>query len=336
MYSPVYVIGTPRSGTTLTAKILGNHSKLFMPGETHFFEDIYSRRKELGETIDSKTSKRVLERLSTLYGRNNEPTDQKRIEQLFSNSQQVESLVSNWKNYKDVLTSFMEIQMRNEGKHRWGNNVPRDIFNYEDILSFFPDAKIIICVRDVRDFLFSYKEKWRITTPENIDRLKKLYHPIVTSLLWKSSMNLIPTLKKNVPTENLLINYYEKLVSNPESNIKKICEFIREDFEPKMLDVDDPNSSHQMNHKGIFATSVGRWKKELPPEDAFVAQLILRNELKLHGYEIESLRVNYLKVIKIFLTFPYVLIRSINSRRGIRGPLLPYIARRFHTIIFKN
>ena len=39
---PVFIIGTPRSGTTLTAKILGRHSNIFMPGETHFFDDVYS------------------------------------------------------------------------------------------------------------------------------------------------------------------------------------------------------------------------------------------------------------------------------------------------------
>jgi len=46
--NPIFVVGTPRSGTILTAKILGRHSHIFMPGETHFFDDIYSRRIELG------------------------------------------------------------------------------------------------------------------------------------------------------------------------------------------------------------------------------------------------------------------------------------------------
>lgn len=44
--APIFVFGIPRSGTTLTAMIIGRHSRLFMSGETHYIDDIYSRRKE--------------------------------------------------------------------------------------------------------------------------------------------------------------------------------------------------------------------------------------------------------------------------------------------------
>ena len=335
MGPPIFVIGTPRSGTTLTAKILGRHSKIFMPGETHFFEDVYSRRKELGEHFGTNTSEKILERLSTIYGRSNEPADQKRVSHLFSDHENVASLVASWKTYKDVITSFMELQMRHEGKSRWGNQVPRDIFNYKDILEFFPDVKIIVCVRDVRDFLLSYKNKWKITSPDNVESLRKLYHPVVTSLLWKSSMRLIPVLKKRVNPDNLLILYYEELASRPEITVKKICWFIDEDFEPGMLNVDNPNSSHKVMQNGIFATSVNRWKEELPPEDAFLSQIIVKKELESHGYKIENIKINYFHLIKKILSFPYVLIRGINSRRGSRGPLLPYLARRAGALIFK-
>ncbi len=42
------MVGTPRSGTTLCASILGRHSTIYMGGENHFFEDIYARREQLG------------------------------------------------------------------------------------------------------------------------------------------------------------------------------------------------------------------------------------------------------------------------------------------------
>ena len=103
MRPPIFIIGTPRSGTTLTARILGKHSRIFMPGETHFFEDIYSRRKEWGEYINRKTSEVILERLSNMYGRYNEPTDQKRIDFLFENEKNIDSLVLSWENYRDCF-----------------------------------------------------------------------------------------------------------------------------------------------------------------------------------------------------------------------------------------
>jgi len=333
--SPIYVIGAPRSGTTLVAKILGRHSRIFMPGETHFFEDIYSRSSELGTTFDFAARKRIMDRLFTLYGRYNEPLDQKRVEYLLSDSEKRKTLMAGWQNYRDVLVSFMELQMNHEKKQRWGNNVPRDIFNHDDILSFFPNAKIIICVRDPRDFMLSYKGKWRITSQENVKRMKLLYHPILTSLLWKSSINLIPVLKRKVPPSNLMILHYENLVSQAHKKVEEMCSFIGEQFEIQMLDIDSANSSYQVETKGIFSTSVGRWRQSLPADEASISQLFLKKELSQLGYPSEKLSTNHLKIFKHFATFPIRLLVALNSNRGNKGPMLIYLARRIDTLRLK-
>ena len=78
---PIFIVGTPRSGTTLAAKILGHHSNVFMPGETHFFDDIFSNSTEFGSLKYSDSINKVSVRLFDLYGRYYEPDDQQRIEQ---------------------------------------------------------------------------------------------------------------------------------------------------------------------------------------------------------------------------------------------------------------
>ena len=84
--APVFIVGTPRSGTTLLARILGRHPSLFMHGETHFFPDIYARRAELGDPPSAEGALAMKERLSTLYGRYNEPADQARVARIFSDA----------------------------------------------------------------------------------------------------------------------------------------------------------------------------------------------------------------------------------------------------------
>ena len=106
----------------------------------------------------------------------------------------------------------MTLQMRDVGKRRWGNNAPRDLFSYTDIAAFFPDARFIICVRDIRDFLLSYKGKWKVTGEEHVERLKRLYHPVVTSMLWKSSMRTVDQIRRTLPAENWVLVHYENLV----------------------------------------------------------------------------------------------------------------------------
>ena len=182
--SPIFVVGAPRSGTTLTARILGAHPELFMPGETHFFEDVFPLREQLGQPDTEEGAKRIAEKLMTLYGRYNEPSDQARIETLFSADSLAQEICANCTDYEQVLSLFMSRQMP-DSKQTWGNNAPRDIFSIGDIAGFYPRAKIVLCVRDPRDFMGSYKGKWRATNKPEVERLQQLYHPIITYLCKK-------------------------------------------------------------------------------------------------------------------------------------------------------
>lgn len=175
---PVFVVGPPRCGTTLTARMLGRHPAIFMPGETHFFEDIYARRQELGDPTDAAARARIIERLQTLYGRFREPPDQTRIERLFAGSD-LRAALNRAHSYREIFSAFLEAQMGAVGKRRWGNQVPRDLFELDRIFAFFPDARVVACLRDPRDFLLSYRDKWqRDKEGREAERLRKLYHPV--------------------------------------------------------------------------------------------------------------------------------------------------------------
>jgi hypothetical protein len=302
-----------------------------MPGETHFFDDIYSRRRELGELSDPESILKVLANLKSLYGRYDENPDQQRIENLLQTKGVIEKLTS-CDSYKAIFSCFMEIQMVSMGKARWGNNVPKDIFHVWDILSFYPDAKFLVCVRDVRDFLLSYKNKWKNTGVENTERIRRLYHPVVTSWLWKASVNQILRIQDLIPRENFMIIRYENLVQNPKRLVREMCQFIGEDFEEDMLNVDDENSSFEVNEKGIYSSSVGRWRSLLTKEEAYVAQRITGNQLAAFGYSLAKVKMNPLTVGYMYATLPYALWKALRANREIRGPLLPYVSKRLSAL----
>lgn len=329
MDKPIFIIGTPRSGTTLVAKILGRHSGIFMPGETHFFSDIYSRRNEFGDPPSRRSLKIIISLLGTIYDRYNEPIDQERITNLFKDqSIQLENKISASSSYREILSLFMEDQARQLGKSRWGNNAPRDLFHIDSIMAFYPDAKIIVCTRDIRDFLLSYKYKWKTTPSKYMQYLKNLYHPVSTSLLWKASMQRVIKIGKYVPEKNLMIVRYEDLVTQPVRIAQEICDLIGERFEPDMLSIKDNNSSTPGQSEGIFTSSVGRWHTGLKPEEAWIAQYIARKELEKTGYGCERLNASYIKVACSFFSFPFALGRGLYANRSTRGPLLPYLRRR--------
>lgn len=302
-----------------------------MPGETHFFDDIYSRREEMGDPENPEARATIIQRLATLYARYNELPDQRRIVTLFSEPRVLEELQSAL-DYKTLLSSFMNIQTRYVGKARWGNNVPKDIFSVREILGFYPQAKILICVRDVRDFLVSYRDKWRLASPQGKDRLKKLYHPLVTSLLWKSSVKQIAVVETLGQPENVMTVRYESLVEDPKTVVRQICDFIEEDFEEAMLDVRTHNSSTQVDKEGIFPSSVGRWRQQLTNEEIFIAQQIAGRELQRFGYERAVVDVHFGKLFFLCATAPYACAKALAANRKMSGPLLPYLLRRCTTL----
>lgn len=326
--NPIFVVGPPRCGTTLMAKLLGQHSRLFMPGEMHFFDDIHSRSKYLDALEEDNAFEKIYQRLLSIYARYSEPDDQIRVERIFSNPKVKKHMKSACKTYKELLSFFMEAQAQEEGKPRWGNNVPRDIFNIDRIISFYPRAKVVICVRDIRDFLLSYQFKWRSTVPEDVERIKKMYHPIMTSFLWKSSLRQLPKTYSLVHKNNRILVRYEDLVQRPEETLKKVCQIIGEEFEPEMLNIGYNNSSFGTDAKGIFTASVGRWKRGLRPEEVEIAQIIGGQDMVKVGYQKEKVRFSPLKLLSILLSTPCAFIRALKASQALRGPLFAYLKRR--------
>lgn len=330
MERPIFVVGPPRCGTTLTARILGRHSGIFMPGETHFFHDVYARRATLGDPATEEGIGNIVRVLSTLYGRYNEPEDQRRIDRLFADPAVVDSFRGRCRDYGDVLAHFMGMQAKDAGKRRWGNHAPKDLFHVKEILEFFPEARIIVCVRDVRDFLVSYRDKWRATTAEHVERVRRLYHPVLTALLWKTSIRQAQRLQAVLPATSLTTIRYEDLVRDPERVVRRLCAFVGEEFEPGMLAVMSHNSSagDSKGEHGIFTTSVGRWERDLDREAAYVAQQVAGQELAALGYERRRIAVDPAKVAWIMATTPAATVRALHANRRMRGPLLPYLWRR--------
>ncbi len=335
MDSPIFIVGSPRSGTTLLAKILGRHSHIFMPGETHYFSDIYVRQKEIGDLSTFEARDLLWDRLVHLYEKYNEPSDQARINQLLKEREFIESLKGALCSYEKAHRVFMELQAIYVGKVRWGNNTPKDIFHVPEIKKVYPNAKFIVCVRDIRDFLGSYKNKWRVTSKSQEIRLQRLYHPVITSFLWRASMKLVAPMQKALGHEKLFVVKYEQLVANAESVVKNVCDYLGEQYEREMLNVEFSNSSGSNEAKGIYSTSVGTWKSRISEEECWIAQLIGGSEMKALGYRKERVEPRRLRVSILFITALPALWRALRTNKSNTGPIVSYIIKRVGALVSK-
>lgn len=327
--SPVFVVGPPRSGTTLTARLLGGLPQLFMPGETHFLEDIYHRHGDAGDWPQHLPA--ILSGLKTLYGRYEEPEDQQRIDGL-CRSDAFERELSACRTQREIFDTFMRLQAASVGKSRWGNQVPRDVFELDTILRMFPDARIVACIRDPRDFLVSYRDKWTVSADSHRARLRKLYHPVLTSYLWKASARAILTGKSRFG-DAVHVTRYEDLVSDPVSRLRQLCAFIGEEYHPRLLETQFSNSSTGERLTGVSSRSAGRWRTDLPVEDAYFAQKICGPVMEKLGYTRERLAPDRLKTARLALLAPARTLSALSANRSMRGSTLRYLARRIRALV---
>ena len=151
---PVFIVGAPRSGTTLLQYMLRAHPALSLPtGESHFFIPLYRHAAQYGDLSQADNVRRVLRAMEAqsaefLY------TD------LHGLKFDVETLTREFvtegrRTIRDIITGLFEKNAVGEGKPRWGDKTPYYVLHIPKLLEWWPDAQIIHIVRDGRDVALS-------------------------------------------------------------------------------------------------------------------------------------------------------------------------------------
>jgi hypothetical protein len=162
------------------------------------------------------------------------------------------------------------------------------------------------------------------------NRLQALYHPVITSMLWYSSANLVEKYDKPEYTTRVFILKYENLVAHPKDNVQNLCQFLNLDYTDDLIQVSGNNSSFEsvQAENGIFTTSIDRWRTFLTPNEVWWAQTINRKHMNAFRYEIDSVNPNLRKLVLEILIAPWSLIKAVYVNVNRRGPVLGYVWRR--------
>ncbi len=331
--SPIFIVGPPRTGTTLTARVLGNHSTIYIsPVELFFFQRLYERRRALGQPDGSaQTTAQILQALREIaYKKRSERAYWQSLDQIFADPAFSECL-NQARCYGEVLAYFMNAQASRAGKPRWGNQMPADLFALDHIFGFFPDARIIVCTRHPLDFLVSYRDMelraLRRNKPIKARRSRAYYHPVVTSILWNSCIRKARKAIELWPGQ-VLINRYEDLVQDPAAQVARLCAFLEEPFEPAMLEVKRNNSSRKVKSMGIYSSSVGQWRSELSPEVIHTCQTLCQSGMSYLGYEKAEVGAHPGSFCQHLLAAPLAFGRAMRAKSQFDQGGAPYMLKR--------
>lgn len=218
----IFLVGCPRSGTTLLQQMLNAHSQVAITPETHFMRLFWQKSNYYGNLAEDKNYSRLISDLVSLP----EFTE---MELHPDNFYQLAFQIH--RDYGNLFNLLLEQFAKLKKAQVVGEKTPHHLRYIEPIYKFFPSALFIHIIRDPRAVVNSWRKvNWSSGTI------------IGDTKIWQEDMRII----NNLPTQiksSLLTVFYEKLVLESEKTLTKICSFIGVEFEPEMLNFHKINTS---------------------------------------------------------------------------------------------
>ena len=275
--APVFVVGGPRSGTTLLSAMLAAHSAFDCGPETHFLSR-WSRmaRSERERILDpADWPERATSYVCSLS------LGKQPIYPMYDlGREEIRAwLAVRPPSLATMLESLTAQRAVRAGAPRWVEKTPRHLETPQLITETWPDARILRIVRDPRDAAVSLT-KVPFGTPSLLTNLSVLARMNEASADFYRESDAALTVR------------YEDLVAAPERELRRICQFVDVDYELGMLEDRSGATGVAAAHewwKGdatgpLDRSRSGRWADEMPPAVQHYAALNLGPMLEEHGY----------------------------------------------------
>ena len=316
----------------MMGRILGNHQAIFTFKELHFFGTIWTNNSE--STLDRKQQIDLLSRLlcieeNGIFNQGNTSDFNERAGAIL-----VDKNVSNPLSIYELFLA--EITLDNNCFISC-DQTPKNIYYFNEILSYFPNAKVINMVRDQRDVLLSQKNKWKrrslgasaIPLSEAI-RSYINYHPILSSKIWNSSLEYTSKFKNNT---RVRVVRFEDLLVEPIRIVKELCQFLEIDFNQEILKVPVIGSSNQKDVKNqllIDSSKMEKWKNGgLNSAEIYLSQLVTNSMMRKFKYDLEKFRFPPILTLFYLISFPIKLILAFILNIKRMGNIVEVIKKRF-------
>ena len=254
MPEPIFIVGAPRSGTTLLASMLAGHSQIACGPETQFFNKSNARLKA---ALKDPAWPRQAVKLVTSLTLAEQP-----VTELFGHSKRdVQTfLEAREPSVQALLESLTALYAAKQGKPRWAEKTPNHLLHLPKIRALYPGAPVVRIVRDPRDSALSVRQlPWASRSA--------LANAYLGDTWFRKSQPFFGS------DANTFTVRYEDLVKEPEAVLTRVCAFIGETFQPGMLEtqktarnVSSPNESWKaQNAQALDQSRTQLWQKEPNP-----------------------------------------------------------------------
>lgn len=340
MKGPIFITGGSRCGTELARSILNRHPLVHIALETHYFDDPRPRLADPARP-SADEAEALLDHFMRVSGhgyglRTGDVGDPMR--EIFR-----KRWAARGREADALFTVFCANEAESKGKSIWGEKTPRHVFRISEMFDAFPTAKIIICVRDPRAAVASYRD-WRNNWMDRskVDdshrraieaeekRAKGSFNLTIATLLWNAMAATALRAQRQYGDERIFILRFETLLVEPEATTAILMKWLGLEFDPVSLEVSVNNSSYSTPERvtGIVAEVAERWRETLSPsEDSYISWLA-KTGMKHFGYLDTALPLPILFALRQFSALPFEALRIARLNRARIGNWTQFLAAR--------
>lgn len=299
--APVFVLGCPRSGTTLLYDMLLSAGGFAVYlAESNVFNVLALRFGDL--SVPSNLQKLLRAWLGS-----------KLFRATGLDAQQIEKkILEGCRNPGDFLRIVMDEIARTQGVQRWAENSPECLLHLPLIKRFIPDALVVHIIRDGRDVATSL-ERVRYVRPFPWEERQNL---IGSGVYWQWIVQQGRAYGKLLGPDYLEV-HFEDLIRSPQQTLNRIGQFIDHSLDYGRIrevaygSVAKPNTSFKAESGAPSFSPVGRWKKAFSPAQIERFETMLGDTLVELGYTPVTDRKG--KRINLQMKATYALYRSYFS-----------------------
>jgi LPS sulfotransferase NodH len=288
-----FIVGVPRSGTTMLRLMLDAHPEMAIPPETYFVTNLI-------EAADGGAGPDQLAKVLTSHRRWGDlGIDAAELrERLRAIGRPTGG---------DAVRVAFGLYAEGRKKPRWGDKTPAYLTNIAEIHRALPEARFIHLIRDGRDVALSI-----MRMPEADRPMRRPDTIGLVARRWSRRIRRARDQAEGVP--HYIEIRYEDLVRDPEAALRSACELIELPFTEEMLEfhsraadrLEEMNrdlaardelpaqsaegriAPHALASRPPSSERIGVWRREMTPEDLAEFEREGAEMLRELGYELGS------------------------------------------------
>lgn len=223
--TPIFIIGTERSGSNLLRLILNAHSGIAVPHPPHILHFFTPLAASYGDLRQPQARRELVRDVLGLLRVHIYPWEMAIApERIMAAGTPAGPDDARPQALMGVFFALYDEYLRQSGKRRWGCKSTFVIEHVGEVLAACPSAKFILLVRDPRDVAVSSRRS--IFNP---------FHPYFTAQLWRRQQLLGAHWLDSAEREKFHLLRYEDLIERPPETVAALCQFLGEEYQPQML-----------------------------------------------------------------------------------------------------